>query len=217
MKVLLVALYRCGRICRKAPQILLKLKIIYDLSYFDAYFRRLSLAQAGDRRTLLHLKLIQLNYIITIVRHLIFRFYQKALSSKINGLFLNIVAIEHFPTDVNLALVSFLLNGMHFQHVLYFENDGITSVIAQMLLQEQNDSLFLRKHFYVQTSSLLGRTITLFCSSFFDSNINSKKHRVPIIRLFTVLIIALKNKFQFLFFFLSKIRSKPTFFIITFL
>lgn len=207
LTILSLSVFRLSCIFIKSIQLLLKFKIIYGLSYFNAYLKRLSLAQSGHYRTLLRLKLIQVNFIVTIIRLFVYKYFQEKVSPKVNVLFFNIFAIEHYPANVNLALVPFLLNSIYFQHLMYFKNDDISSVVAQMILNEQNDSIFLKKYYHFKTNSVLEKTIALLfsCLSDEDDSTSPKTPRVAVIQLFHFFIITLKNCFQLLFIFMSNL------------
>ena len=194
----------------KMVQILLKLKLIYNRSYFEAYLQRLSLVQSGDRRTLLWLRLIQRNFGVCIVRLFVYRHLQEKVSPEVNGLLYNVFAIEGLPANVNLAIVSFLLNGIHFQRLLYVENDGITSTVARIVFQQQDDGRLLTHNYSSKKkgNTVFGKIILKLLQKVGAVQRSDKaavftNPRLQNIQLFNALIIALKNIFQTLFLFMS--------------
>lgn len=187
---------------RKIVNILLKLKIIYNLDYFESYLRRLSLAQEGDRWTVFCLKLHQANFAVCIIRLLVYRQYQDKVSSEVNALFYNVFAIENLPANVNLAIVFFLLNGMYFQKLLYFSNNGITSNVTRIIFQKPDNTVVELKQ--SKTKNKLLKLIKTD-NKVFDYNDNKFKLLFnQDIKFFKIFIVAMKNAFQMLFIFMSK-------------
>lgn len=115
--------------------------------FYVDYFSTLDAISNGNRTIVCRLRFERAFLLGKAIHYLWLWRYQGILTPRGNLLHFNVMAIEHLPSYMCIAVACFALFAAQCSHFLYNQNSGLTLAILRQHLIENRQTIFIHSHY----------------------------------------------------------------------